>query len=46
MNFVPVANQGENEQHHRDQQQTGRFRGIDGMAVVPVGMVVLLFFLI
>lgn len=38
VNFVPVAHQGEDEQHHRNQQQPGRFRGVDGMAMMPVRM--------
>jgi hypothetical protein len=36
VDLVPVANQREDEQHKRDQQQPGSFRGVDGMAVMLV----------
>jgi hypothetical protein len=36
VDLVPVANQRENEQHKRDQQQPGSFRGVDRVAVMLV----------
>ncbi len=42
MNDVPVANQREGEQQESDQQQTGGFRGINGVPVMLVGIVLAL----
>ena len=36
MNVVPVADESKNQQDKCDEQQPGRFRGVDGMAVMPV----------
>jgi len=41
MNGVPVANQGEGQQEKRNQEQAGRFRGIDCVPMVLVAGVVL-----
>jgi hypothetical protein len=42
VNDVPVANQRESEQQKSDQQQAGRFRGINGVPVMLVGIVLAL----
>jgi hypothetical protein len=42
MNDVPVANQREGEQKKSDQQQAGGFRGINGVPVMLVGIVLAL----
>jgi len=41
VDVVPIANQGEDEQHKGDQQQSRSLGGVDGMAVVLVSRVVL-----
>jgi len=42
MNDVPIANQDESKQQKGDQQQAGSFRGINGVPVVLVGIVLAL----
>ena len=36
MDLVPVSDQSKNEQHERNQEQSGGFRRIHSMAVVPM----------
>lgn len=40
MNFVPIANQREDEQKKRDQEQAAGFRSIDGVPVMLVRRIV------
>lgn len=41
MDIVPVANQRQDQQQKGDEQQPGRFRGVDRVAVLLRGSVVL-----
>jgi hypothetical protein len=36
MDFAPVSNEGEDQQHRSDQKQARGFGGINGVPVVPV----------
>ena len=40
MNSVPVSNQNESEKDERDEQETGRFRGINGVVMMVLVRVV------
>jgi hypothetical protein len=40
---MPVADKRESKQKKRDQQQTGCFRSIDGMAMMVLPMIVVVF---
>lgn len=36
MNFAPVPDEGEDQQHRSDQKQAGGFGGIHGVPMVPL----------